>query len=212
MHGTGIRKWSIWSVTAGLAVVLASTPHPVSGQQQGTRYELAPTGNEARYRVREQFLNVNFPNDAVGTTSAIKGGIVLDAAGKVIPAQSGFVVDVSTLKSDQETRDRVVRERALETAKFPTVDVGIDELRNYKTPWTADMKFEIVGSLTVHGVKKPWTWQVTASPKEQGLAGRATTAFKFGEFGMTVPTSMRLLSVDDNIRLEYDFFLVPAKP
>jgi len=31
---------------------------------------LAPAGNEARYRVREQLAGVDLPNDAVGVTSA----------------------------------------------------------------------------------------------------------------------------------------------
>src|SRR5688572_12018089 len=53
-----------------------------------TRLVLAATGNEARYRVREQLAGVDFPNDAVGVTSAITGEIVLDDAGKVIPSRS----------------------------------------------------------------------------------------------------------------------------
>jgi polyisoprenoid-binding protein YceI len=158
---------------------------------------------------------VNFPNDAVGATTAIKGGIVIDTAGKVVPAESRLVIDVATLKSDQEGRDRQVMSRILDSARFPTVEVGVTELRGLRYPWpaTGELKFELVGDLKIQGVTKPWTWQVTAAPKDGGLAGRATTAFKFGDFGMAVPTSFRLLSVEDNVRLEYDFHFTraPAK-
>jgi hypothetical protein len=37
------------------------------------RYSVAPDGNEARYRVREQLMHHDLPNDAVGKTSAITG-------------------------------------------------------------------------------------------------------------------------------------------
>ena len=197
------------SVTA-----LAALPLSLAAQQPGqTRFQLAATGNEARYRAREQFLNVSFFSDAIGTTSAIKGGIVVDAAGRVIADQSRIVIDVTTLKSDQENRDRMVQTRLLETGKFPTVEIKVTELRGLKIPWpaTGALKFDLVGDLTIHGVTKPWTWQIEASPKDGGLAGRASTALKFGDFGMPVPTSMRLLSVEDNLKLEFDFHFVPAK-
>ena len=32
----------------------------------GTRYVVAPTGNEARYRVREQLVGFDLPNDRCG--------------------------------------------------------------------------------------------------------------------------------------------------
>lgn len=191
--------------------MVAATPRPVVAQQE-IRYELAPSGNEARYRVREQFIGVNLPNDAVGATSAITGGIVIDAAGQVVPEQSRFVVDIRGLKSDSENRDRVIQGRVLETEQFPNVELAIHELRGLTHPLPAagELAFELVGEMTVHGVTKPWTWQVTASPRDGGIAGRATTSFTFGDFGMPVPTSFRLLSVEDNVRLEYDFHLVPV--
>src|ERR1700704_503387 len=48
------------------------------------RYVVAPTGNEARYRVREQLVGVDLPNDAVGVTSQIAGSILVDATGGVV--------------------------------------------------------------------------------------------------------------------------------
>jgi hypothetical protein len=52
---------------------------------------------------------------------------------------------------------------------------------------------------------------ITATPKDGGLAGTATTSFQFAEFGLTKPTVMSVLSVDDLITLEYTFHLVPKK-
>ena len=80
---------------------------------------VAPDGNEVRYRVREQLVGLDLPNDAVGATSDVTGGIAFDAAGKLVPASSKFVVNVGTLKSDKDRRDGYVRGRILETTQYP---------------------------------------------------------------------------------------------
>jgi polyisoprenoid-binding protein YceI len=189
-----------------------SSSSPSLFAQTHTRFELAETGNEARYKVREQFAGVNFPSDAVGVTSAITGRIVLDAEGRVVPNESRFVVDLRTLRSDSENRDRIIQGRVLNTEQFPNIELAIRELRGLDYPWptTGELTFELLGDLTLHGVTRPSTWQVAASAKDGGLSGRAITTFTFTDFGMPVPTSFRLLSVEDNVRLEYDFLLVPA--
>jgi polyisoprenoid-binding protein YceI len=206
----GIKGWAI-GLLIGLAIAVSAGS--TSAAPQAHRFELAPTGNEARYRVREQFIGVNLPNDAVGATSAITGRLAFDATGKVIPAESRMVVNITGLKSDSENRDRQVQERLLQGAKFPEVVLAVTEARGltFPLPASGELEFQLLGNLTVQGVTKPSTWEVTATPKAGGLAGQATTTFKFGDFGMPVPTSFRLLSVEDNLRLEYDFHFVPSK-
>ncbi len=209
------RRLRFAYLSAGLLAALVVAPvAPVIAQSDRTvtRFVLAAAGNEARYRVREQFVGVNLPNDAVGATSDITGALVLDETGQVVPESSRFVVDIRGLKSDSANRDRVIQGRVLETERFPTVDVAVTALRGlpWPLPQTGEVAFELVADMTVHGETRPWTWQVAATPKDGGLAGTATTSFAFGEFGMPVPTSFRILSVEDNVRLEYDFHLVPA--
>lgn len=209
------RRLRFAYLSAGLLAALVVAPvAPVIAQSDRTvtRFVLAAAGNEARYRVREQFVGVNLPNDAVGATSDITGALVLDETGQVVPESSRFVVDIRGLKSDSANRDRVIQGRVLETGKFPTVDVAVTALRGlpWPLPQTGEVAFELVADMTVHGETRPWTWQVAATPKDGGLAGTASTSFAFGEFGMPVPTSFRILSVEDNVRLEYDFHLVPA--
>jgi polyisoprenoid-binding protein YceI len=210
----GLRLCTVTLAVAGVA--------PTAGQagQAGpatpltpTTFTLAPGENVARYRVQERLVGVDLPGEAIGATSAITGAIVLDAAGRVVAAQSKITVDITGLKSDSDARDRVIQGRTLHTSQFPTVDIVPKELAGLKHPWPAsgELKFELRGDLTIHGVTKPWTWQVVATPKADGLAGRATTSFAFGDFGMTAPTSFRVLSVEDKVTLEYDFHFVPKR-
>src|SRR5581483_9748652 len=58
---------------------------------------IAPQGNEARYRVREQLASFDFPSDAVGATQNVTGGILVGLDGKVVPDSSRFDVDLRTL-------------------------------------------------------------------------------------------------------------------
>ena len=174
------------------------------------RLVVAPAGNQVRYRVREQLVGVDLPNDAVGKTGKVSGAIALDADGRVLPAASRFVVDAATFTSDRDRRDGYVRGRLLSAEQYPTVVFVPTELRGLTVPLpTSGTKaFELVGDLTVRGVTRPTVWRVTAQFQEGRVTGAAWTAFTFADFGLQQPRVPVVLSVADSIRLEYDFTLV----
>src|SRR5689334_12484045 len=147
------RTDAVAQVSAG-DVALAPT--------DGLQLVVAPEGNEVRYRVREQLAGFDLPNDAIGATSQVTGGITFDATGRIVPASSKFVVKVGTLESDKDRRDGYVRNRILETNQFPTVELTPTALQGLTlpVPTSGSKTFQVVGDLTVHGVTKPTTWQV----------------------------------------------------
>jgi len=179
----------------------------------GLQLVVGPDGNEVRYRVREQLVGVDLPNDAIGATSDVTGGIAFDAKGNLVPASSKFTVNVGTLKSDKDRRDGYIRGRVLETTKFPTVELAPKSITGLTLPLptTGSKTFQVVGDLTVHGVTKPTTWQVEAAFAGGKVTGTATTMFPFSEFGLTQPRIPIVLSVADTIKLEYTFSLVPKQ-
>jgi polyisoprenoid-binding protein YceI len=174
------------------------------------RFVVAPTGNEARYRVREQLAGFDFPNDAVGVTSAITGAVVVDEQGNMVPAESRVVVELTPLRSDQDRRDNYLRRRTLQTETHPTVTLVPTAVRGLSlgSAPAGEQTFELVADLTVKGVTRPTTWSVTATFAGDRVTGSAATAFTFEEFGLDKPRVARVLSVADTIRLEYDFSLV----
>src|SRR4051812_28713756 len=87
------------------------------------RFVIGPTGNEARYRVREQLMGANLPNDAVGKTSEVTGTILAYPDGRIIKDSSKIVVNLKNLKSDKDRRDGFLQRRTLETEKYPTVEL-----------------------------------------------------------------------------------------
>lgn len=194
-----------------LAAVLAPSEAAAQAPSPATvRYALAADGNEARYRVREQLAGVNFPNDAVGATRAITGSIVLDANGRIRTAESRITVAVGSLTSDRDRRDNYVRTRTLETAEHPTVVLEPTELRGlaWPLPPAGSVTFQLVGNLTVRGVTRPTTWNVTLNVAGNTLTGSAVTSFTFEEFSIAKPRVAVVLSVDDTITLEYDLKMV----
>ena len=174
---------------------------------------VAPSGNAARYRIREQLVRVALPNDAVGETSDVTGGIAFDAQGNVVPAASTFTVNAAALKSDRDRRDNYVRGRILETGQHPTVELAPTSLRGLTVPLpTSGTKtLELLADLTVHGVTRPTTWRVDARFHGDTVRGSASTGFTFAEFGLPQPRVPVVLSVSDTIKLEYDFTLVPKQ-
>jgi polyisoprenoid-binding protein YceI len=173
------------------------------------RFVVAPSGNEARYRVREQLMGANLPNDAVGVTNGITGTVLAYPDGRIVRDSSRIVVDVRLLKSDKSRRDGFLQRRTLETEKYPTVELVPTEIRGFdgKLPASGPVTFQLVGDLTVHGVTRPTVWNVTARADGNDVAGTATTAFKFKDVSLDQPRVPVVLSVADTIKLEYDFRL-----
>ena len=175
------------------------------------RFVVAATGNEARYRVREQLVGVDLPNDAVGVTHDITGMLIVTDKGVVVGDSSRIVVNLANIKSDKDRRDGFIKRRTMETDKFPTVElvphtfVGL-----VAKPGAAPKEFSLVGDLTVHGVTHPTTWKVSAHGDGADVVGTATTAFTFKEFALDQPKVSVVLSVADTIKLEYEFRFSPA--
>jgi polyisoprenoid-binding protein YceI len=178
----------------------------------GTRYVVAPSGNEVRYRVREQLVGFDLPNDAIGKSAAVTGVIAIDDAGKVIRDASRFVIDAATFASDRDRRDNYVRGRLLEATQYPSVVFVPTETRGITLPpsGTGSQTFDLLGDLTVRGVTRPTTWRVTAKVTDGEVSGSAATKFAFVDFQMQKPQVRSVLSVADTIALEYDFRLVRA--
>ena len=174
-------------------------------------FVVAPTGNEARYRVREQLAGFDLPNDAVGVTKDISGRLVVEPDGKVVKDSSKIVVLLANLKSDKARRDGFLQRSTLETSKYPQVEFVPSVFQGLAAaiPPGTSKTFSLVGDLTVHGNTRPTTWQVTARADGKDVVGTATTAFTFKDMGLDQPRVPVVLSVADTIKLEYDFRFAP---
>jgi polyisoprenoid-binding protein YceI len=173
------------------------------------RYRVVAEQSEARYRIREQLAGFNLPNDAVGATNAIEGGIALDGQGRLVTEDSRLTVDLRKLQSDRDRRDNYVRRNTLETGRYPLAVFVPTELRGLQFPFppSGTASFELIGDLTVRDVTRRVTWEATATFNGLDVNVQAKTAFRFADFDLTIPRVSSVLSVEDNIRLETELML-----
>jgi polyisoprenoid-binding protein YceI len=182
-------------------------------QAVAARFIVAPTGNVARYRVRERLVNHDLPNDAVGETKALAGMISFDSRGQVIRQASRFTVDASSFVSDMNRRDGFVRGRLLEADQYPSVVLVPTEVRGVSLPLpkSGSVPIEMTADLTVRDVTRPTIWKGIAKFEDSRITGTAATSFTFDDIQLEQPRVSVLLSVADTIHLEIDFNLAPQK-
>ncbi|MGE5223587.1 MAG: YceI family protein, partial [Omnitrophica WOR_2 bacterium] len=171
-------------------------------------YTIVP-GSSANYRVREQLANINFPSDAVGKTQNITGSIALKPDGSVDSSASKFVVNITDLTSDKSMRDRFVQRNILQTSQYPEVVFVPTQVTGLPSPLptSGPVNFKLSGNLTIMGVTKPVTWDVTGNVQGNQLVAQAKTSFTFEDFNIPQPQVPVVLSVNDNITLELNVTL-----
>src|SRR5919199_2757950 len=192
----------------------AAQPTQVSAAAQAQSPAAATTtlvidssASKASYRAHEQLVGRTLPSEAVGTTNSVTGSLVLAPDGSVVADQSKITVDLSKLQSDESRRDNFIKGSTLQTSRFPMATFVPREAQALPSPLptSGQVTFQLVGDLTVHGVTRPVTWQVTAQFGDASVSGAATTNVNLSDFGMTPPKAGPVLSIEDGLTLELAF-------
>jgi polyisoprenoid-binding protein YceI len=164
------------------------------------------TGSKAIVRVNEQLADRTLPNDAVLTSDKVSGEFTVLPDGSFAPT-SKIVVDLTALESDNDLRDNTVKGgQVLNTRTFPQalfVPTRADGLQ-LPLPSSGSQTFKLTGQMTIRGVTKQLSFDVTATHGASDLKATASVApaFQFGTFGMTQPRVFSVISIKDEIRLE----------
>lgn len=194
------------AVVANTASGVAATPSagsattPSSGT---TTYAINADQSQAKVTVNEKLAFLPSNSDAVLTTNAIQGQIILGADGK--PSDAAKIqVDLRTLKSDQTMRDNYIRQTTLQSETYPLAEFVITGTDGLNSPLQNGQPatFTLLGTMTIHGVTKPITFDTTATMNGGTLTGTATTAFTFEDFGMTPSNKANIVTVADKINLQ----------
>ena len=180
--GAGLGTWVLLA-GAGLFLRTLQNLRTVDvgfNPQNLVLFRVSPTllrYDEARYRVREQLMGANLPNDAIGKTSEITGTILAYPDGRIVKDSSKIIIHLDSLKSDKDRRDGFLRRRTLETEKYPTVELIPTEVRGFSgtLPASGTASFQLLGDLVLKGVPHPTVWNVTARAEGQNVAGSAST-------------------------------------
>jgi polyisoprenoid-binding protein YceI len=166
-----------------------------------TDYEVAPGADGfVGYRVREEFAGIGVA-DAVGRTADVSGTATVES--DTLTA-ADLEADVSTLTSDESRRDNALRERGLESARFPEARFELTEPVDLSRARTTAR-----GRLTLHGETQPVEVRVNSQRvgEEIELVGSAPIAF--ADFAIEPPSIAGFVTVEDRGTLEFKLRLAP---
>ncbi|MDQ2786498.1 MAG: YceI family protein [Chloroflexota bacterium] len=185
------------------AILPATTTATTDGPSGATTYAVNADQSQAKVTVNEKLAFLPSNSDAVLTTNAMQGQIVLGADGK--PSDGSKIqVDLRTLKSDQTMRDNYIRQTTLQSDTYPLAEFVITGADGLNGPMQNGQQttFKLLGTMTIHGVTKPVTFDTAATMNGGTLTGTATTAFTFEDFGMTPSNKANIVTVNDLITLQ----------
>jgi polyisoprenoid-binding protein YceI len=173
-------------------------------------YTIVAEQSEARYVAQEVLAEVG-ATTAIGKTQAIAGTIGFDEAGLPL-ACSRIDVDMRTLQSDQSRRDNFLYQNTLEAEKYPLATFVLLDVEGLDAPLAdGEMKdVTLIGNLTLRDTTRVVAWEAEASQEGDNLIVKAATTFDMQDFGITPPSVPVVLSLDENIRLEFDMTAAPS--
>ena len=156
----------------------------------------------AGYRVREEFAGIGV-KDAVGRTDEVTGTAQVN--GETVEAAE-LEADMTTLVSDEARRDGALRDRGIETDRFPEATFTLTEpVRLSRRATTA------AGELTLHGQTREVDVRVSGQQlgdDEIELAG--SVPITMADFAIEPPSVAGFVTVEDRGTLEFKLRLVPA--
>jgi polyisoprenoid-binding protein YceI len=169
------------------------------------RFAIVTEHSVATIRVREQVAAIPAPGDAVLTTRAFSGSVILLPDGS-FASGSAFAVDLDTLKSDEPLRDEWIKFNTLNTRVYPRAEFTLERVSGIPMPIAAQGEWSatLEGTTKIHGVERRLVWPVQVTRSSGEVRVRGATAFHFGDYGMAVPANRLILSVVDDVRLEID--------
>jgi polyisoprenoid-binding protein YceI len=173
-----------------------STPDPST-----TAYEVAQGGDAfVGYRVREEFAGFGV-KDAVGRTPDVSGTATVEQ--DTITA-ADLEADLTTLASDDGRRDNALRDRGLESGRFPDAQFELTEPVDLSRRRTTAR-----GELTLHGERKPIRVRLSSQRVGDGIELVGSSRIEFADFGIEPPSVAGFVTVEDQGTLEFKLRLAP---
>jgi polyisoprenoid-binding protein YceI len=165
------------------------------------RFVVASGESSAKYVVEETLSGL--PSTAVGTTTDVTGSIYLTSDGLYDGIESKFMVDLSTLKTDESRRDNYVRSNVLQTNRFQFAEFVIDSIDGFPAGYVEgeEASLTLSGTMTIKGVAQPMTFTVLARQAGDTLTATADTQFNMSDFGID-PPQVAIAKAKDGVTLQ----------
>lgn len=174
-------------------------------------YKIVPGESSATYEVGETFFNDNRFNLAVGRTPQVSGEVRVDAANPQNSSIGPLEIDISQFQSDSSRRDNIIRDRFLESGRFPLATFTPNGISGLPTSYSPgqELTFQVTGDLIVKETTKPVTFDVTVRLDGDTLSGTAVTTILLSDFGVGPIEIAGMLGTEDQAKLTLAFIARP---
>jgi polyisoprenoid-binding protein YceI len=155
------------------------------------------------YRVTEQLAFLGSPNEAVGRSNAVTG--TMEVAGDTVE-QVRIEADLTQLTSDEGRRDNAIRQRGLESERYPTATLELAEpIRLASTPVQGqDIRGQGTGRLTVHGVTREVDLDLTGRWSGSTIQVVGQLPVKMTDYEIEPPRFGPVVSIEDSLAVEFN--------
>jgi polyisoprenoid-binding protein YceI len=157
------------------------------------------SGSEAGYRVQEVLSGQD--NEATGRTTKVTGDMT--AAGTAISA-ANVTVDMASVASGEGLRDSQFKGRIMQTSQFPTSSFALKapiDLGSVPAD-QAEITVKATGTLTLHGVAKDVTIDLSAKRNGATIEVLGTVPITFSDYDISNPSGGPA-TVGDNGEMEF---------
>jgi polyisoprenoid-binding protein YceI len=204
----------------GFKLFIESDPKPpakitktttVGGGQLDGTYRAAPgdPNSFVGYRVQEQLVSGVVEQTATGRTGDVTGSFTI--TGTTVQDVT-VTADLRTLTSDRDQRDNAIKDRGLESNRFPEAKFVLTEpIDRQEVPEVGETVTATArGDFMLHGVTKR-----VEIPLEGRWDGRDVQVvgrlhIVFSDYGIQAPTSPVVASIDDEGEMEFQIFFRKA--
>jgi polyisoprenoid-binding protein YceI len=155
-------------------------------------------GSIVGYRIDETLFGQD--SEAVGRSEGVTGEVTIDGSAVT---EATFEVDMATFESGESRRDSQFENRIMEVGEFPTATFELtDPIELGSVPEEGEeVTATATGELTLHGVTREVTIDLTARLDGATFAVDGTTTVTFSDYGIDDPSGGPA-SVGDDGELE----------
>lgn len=163
----------------------------------------ASSASVVGYRVKETLFGAS--TEAVGRTSEIDGSFTIN--GTTVSAAE-FTVNMKSVSSDRSQRDGQFHGRIMNTSSFPTATFKLTSpISLSSVELDEEVKAMATGDLTMHGVTKKVTFEITAKRVTGQIRANGAIPIHFEDYDISNPSGGPA-TVGDDGTLEFTLVFV----
>jgi polyisoprenoid-binding protein YceI len=178
-------------------VVAASPCATIDASSALRAFRVVTQQSNASYEAHFLVAGQAVPGTVTGITGDVSGEFLLTADEHPTIKSMRVVVDLRMLDSGAPERDEHVRNDTLEVNKYPYAIFTVMDAQVLPGSYSEGqmVSFKLKGSLTLHGVTRPTTFDMQGQLANDRVMGSATTLLHLQDFHMKTPMTTAAVTI-----------------